>query len=414
MITRVRGTEDFLDLTLHNFVLEQAKKHFASYNFSQIETPILEHTALFKRSLGATTDVVSKEMYTLTTESGDELCLRPEATAPTMRAFLEAKIDQTPWKVFSYGPMFRHERPQKGRWRQFSQINIEAIGTAAISQDAQTIAMLDRFFGETLQLEDYILKLNFLGTRDDRENYNKALHTFLENISDQLCKTCLVRKESNILRVLDCKNETCIKLYQNAPKITDNLSSESQAQWAQLQELLAQLSVSFVLDPKLVRGLDYYNKTVFEFASPLLGAQDAFCGGGRYDTLATEIGAKEDYRSIGSAIGMGRLLLLCEHISDKLMLPEKPALHMIVPMSEAQQPLALLLAYELLGKGLCTDVVLEGGSIKSMMRRANKQGAKWVLVLGEQELQDGTVALKNMVTGEQEVVKQTDVLKHLR
>ncbi len=379
MITRVRGTEDILDLTLHNFVLEAAKKHFTAYNFSQIETPILEHTALFLRSLGAQTDVVTKEMYTLTTQSGDELCLRPEATAATMRAFIENNIEQTPWKVFSYGPMFRHERPQKGRWRQFSQINIEAIGTASIAQDAQIIAMLNRFFGEVLGIEEYILKLNFLGTRDDREAFQSALYDFLLSIADTICTTCQVRKDKNILRVLDCKNDTCIKLYKDAPKLTDHLSEDSRAQWQQLQELLSILSVSFIIEPRLVRGLDYYNKTVFEFSSPLLGAQDAFCGGGRYDSLATAIGAKQDYPAIGCAIGMGRLLLLCEQIKGTLMLPQPPALHMILPMEQAQNSLALLLAYEILDKGLCVDVELEGVSIRSMMLRTHTHGVQWIL-----------------------------------
>lgn len=409
MISRVRGTEDILDLHLHDFVLGVVKHHLATYNFSEIQTPILEHSSLFLRTLGTDTDVVSKEMYLLTTESGEQLCLRPEATASTMRAFLESKEQHVlPWKVFSYGPMFRHERPQKGRWRQFSQINIELIGTNALAQDAQCIAMLDALFHERFNLSNYMLRLNFLGVPEDRARHKELLYAFLEKNVAQLCDTCLVRKEKNILRVFDCKNPDCQELYQHAPMITDVLGSESQKEWEELQKMLTILSVNYVHDPRLVRGLDYYNKTVFEFSSPDLGAQSSFCGGGRYDSLATQLGSSIDYPSVGAAIGMGRLLMLVDGVKDSLSIPQLPKLSVIIPMSEAQHALALLLSHSLQTKGICVEVLFEG-SLKSMMNKAHKKNANYVLVIGDEEQALGTVNMKNMQTGERTVISQNDV-----
>jgi len=414
MISRVRGTEDLLDLKLHNFILCAMMQHLACYNFREIQTPVLEHTNLFLHSLGEATDVVTKEMYTFETSGGEKICLRPEATAPTTRAYLEAGITTSPWKVFSYGPMFRHERPQKGRWRQFSQVNIEVVNSNSIAEDVLLLKMLDRFFSEKLHLDNYVIKLNFLGSRDERAKFTRKLHEFLEGISTQICAACTTRKEKNVLRIFDCKNETCQQLYQKAPKLIDHLESESQAEWQRLCELLSMISVSFVHDPYLVRGLDYYNKTVFEFASSSaqLGSQNAFCGGGRYE-LASLLGGKTQVPSLGAAIGMGRLMLLAEEAADQLSLPQEPALHLILPMTQEQQPLALILAYELQARKLCTDILLEGSSMKSMMRKANKMGARYVLIIGEDEQQAGTVALKNMQTGESSTLKAGAVADYL-
>ena len=414
MIPKVRGTQDFLDLKLQSFVLDQAEKVLHNYNFVQIETPVLEHTKLFIHSLGEQTDVVSKEMYVFDTDSKkDSVCLRPEATASTIRAYIENKVEQKPWKVFSFGPMFRRERPQKGRWRQFDQFNIEVVNSASLMQDAHFIKMIDTFFSQALKLENYILKLNFLGCSDDRKKHREALNEFLENIKTDICETCLVRKNTNILRVFDCKNENCKKLYQNAPKLTDHLCSECDKEWKNLQETLSVLSVSFVHAPDLVRGLDYYNKTVFEFASSELGAQDAFCGGGRY-SLGKELGQKENIPSIGAAIGFGRLLLLVEKQLNKLSLPQEPALHVIIPMTEKQADLALIISDELQSNNLCNDVLFEFASMKSSMRKANKMGAKFVLIVGDDEQKNGTISVKNMQTSEVGSVKQAHLIEYLK
>lgn len=417
MITRVKGTHDFLDLSLFNFIVDQAKEHLTTYHFSEIRTPILEPLDLFKRSLGLYTDVVSKEMFVIQGQPDEQICLRPEATASTVRAFVENGIQQTPWKVFTYGQMYRHERPQKGRFREFNQINIEVIGSEPIAQDVQLIKMLDRFFHEKLNLNNYALLINFLGCFEDRVMYRALLKDFLDSPQAELiCENCVERKEKNILRVLDCKKPTCQRIYMDAPLLINNLCSTCDHEWHQLQEQLHLLSVSYAIKPNLVRGLDYYNKTVFEFTSDNLGAQSAFCGGGRYDQLVSQIGGKFDQPSIGAAMGIERLILLLEPMRDTLPLPlpQPPALHLILPMSKEQTALALLLADTLQAAHVCTDVMVEGDSIKNMMRKANKLGAAYALILGEQEQENKTVTVKNMVNGTEERIAQIDLVSYLK
>ena len=417
---RVKGTNDFLDLTLYNFVIDQVRKHLGIYCFNQIDTPILEHTELFKRTLGLHTDVVNKEMFLIKPHAGsgeekeeETLCLRPEITASMVRAFVDNGIQTTPWKVFIVGPCFRYERPQKGRFREFHQVSIEVVGSAPIAQDVQMIKMLDRLFHETLRFNNYALQINYLGCPADRAAYREKLKKFLDGQTG-LCENCMERKEKNIMRIFDCKVETCQKIYQNAPHIIDHLCKTCQEEWQKLQHDLELLSVTFVVQPALVRGLDYYNKTVFEFVSGGLGAQNTFCGGGRYDQLVTQIGGKQDQQSIGAAIGIERLLMLLEPYKDSLALPHPPKLHAILPLSEAQQTLGLLLADELQAVGLCTEVLLEGASIKSMMNRANKLGAAYALILGDEEQQKNQVTVKNMVTGTQEVISQAELVAYLQ
>jgi histidyl-tRNA synthetase len=416
MIQRIKGTQDWLDLSLFNFFIDQATRHLTGYNFTQIRTPILEPTELFKRSLGVATDVVGKEMFIIKSEiHADAICLRPEATASTMRAFLENGVQELPWKVFSWGPMFRYERPQKGRYREFHQITIENIGAESVSNDAQCIKMLDRFFHEKLKLDNYALLINYLGSYEDRAEYKNILKKFLySDAAANICDTCKERRDTNTLRVFDCKNPICQEIYLSAPKMIDHLSAESQLEWQTLQQELEFLSVSFVVNPKLVRGLDYYNKTVFEFVSNDLGAQNTFCGGGRYDALARELGAKHNVPSIGAAMGIERVLLLLETRKDLLPLPQAPKLIVIVPMTEAQKVLALLIADELQAHDLCVDVLLDGGSMKKLMGKANKMGASYAVIIGEDEQAVHEVMLKNMVAGTEERIKQAllaDALK---
>lgn len=416
MIQSIKGTQDWLDLTLFNFALKKISQQLNSYNYAQIRTAILEPIELFHRSLGTTTDVVSKEMFVIKSQHNEpeSICLRPEATASTVRAFLEHGITEIPWRVFSYGSMFRYERPQKGRFREFTQVTIENIGAVSISHDVQLLVMLDRLFAEQLMLDSYALVLNFLGSYDDRALYKTILKAFLDSPSAAgICQTCMTRKDANTLRVFDCKNPVCQQVYELAPKITDHLSKESQQEWQQLQEQLAMLSVSFTINPKLVRGLDYYNKTVFEFVSTNLGAQNAFCAGGRYDGLVQELGGKQLQPSLGAAIGIERLLILLEPIKDKLQIPQKEALTVIIPMSNAQVPLALLIADELHAHNKCTEVLLDGTSMKSMMRKANKLGATYAVIIGEDELQHHEVTLKYMTNSTEKRIKQTALLEHI-
>jgi len=417
MISRVKGTRDFLDLTLFNFIADQARAHFVRHNFTEIATPILEPMELFKRSLGAYTDVVSKEMFVIEPRGDDaeQICLRPEQTAPTIRAFIENGIQVTPWKVFTIGPMFRYERPQKGRYRQFNQINTEIVGTNSIAQDAQLIAMLDRFFHETLGINSYAILVNFLGCADDRTAYRTKLETFLKDNSaaQDLCGTCKARIETNIMRVFDCKSPKCQEILQRAPHITDNLCTPCTNEWQELQDVLPQLSVSFSFAPNLVRGLDYYNKTVFEFVSGDLGAQNAFCGGGRYE-LASLLGAREQLPSLGVGIGVERLMLLLEPLLNTLPLPQRPKLLAVLPLSPAQNVLAMLIADTLHAAGLAVDPLLDGGSVKSMMRSANRMGATYALIIGDEEQREGFITVKSMVDGAQEKVTQANLLAYFQ
>lgn len=418
MIPRVKGTQDFIDCTLFNFIIDSIKKHLTTYHFTEIQTPILESIDLFCRSLGLYTDVVSKEMFVIESRhegSEDRICLRPEGTAPTVRAFNEHRIELTPWKVFSYGPMFRYERPQKGRFRQFHQVTMEVIGSGAIAQDVQFIAMLDRFFHEILKINSYALVINFLGCSQDREQYLVTLKKFMDsdNIAQNICAQCKERKEHNIMRIFDCKNPQCQEMYKSAPYIADNLCDCCAQEWQELQKQLTLLSISHVYRPTLVRGLDYYNKTVFEFVSKNLGAQDTFCGGGRYNQLVAQLGGKQDQPAVGAAFGIERIMLLIEPLRDQLNIAHPPALHMIIPMTPDQHTLALLLADELRAHNICTDILFEG-SIKSMMKKANKFGAAYVLILGETEQENRTVMVKNMTTGTESAVAQVDLVATLK
>jgi histidyl-tRNA synthetase len=411
-ITKVRGTQDKLDLSLHNFLTDKIKAQMALYNYSQIETPIIEPQALICRSLGQETDVVTKEMFNVVASGDEKICLRPEATASTMRAYLESGISEKPWRVFSYGPMFRHERPQKGRWRQFDQFNIELINGSSIAHDAEFLLMLDQLFTEKLLVEDYVLSINFLGTLEERNNYKIKLVEFLNqnstgNEENSICQTCTERKTKNPLRALDCKSPVCQKIYESAPLLVDSLENKSSKEWEQIKDYLNILSVNFIENPRLVRGLDYYEGLVFEFSSENLGAQSAFCGGGRYE-LATAIGARERVPSLGAAIGLGRLLMLLEQNIKNLPIPQKPTLSVIIPVEEKQHGVALILAENLRENKKTVQVIFDNQKLQKMMKKANNIGAKFVLIIGEDEQASGNVTLKNMVTGDEQKISQSE------
>ena len=412
MYNRVKGTQDFLDLTLFNSIIDAAKKHLALYNFTEIATPILEPLDLFQRSLGVETDVVTKEMYVIESADEQKICLRPESTASCVRAFVNNHVSTTPWKVFLWGPMFRHERPQKGRYRQFHQLSMEIIGSHSILQDAHFIKMLDRFFSEVLKLDSYALHLNFLGCSADRAAYKEVLREFLAEHASVSCALCLTRKDKNILRVFDCKNEGCQAIYKKAPPLVECLCESCKEEWTTLKDNLEQLSVSYSYVPTLVRGLDYYDKTVFEFVAVGLGAQNTFCGGGRYNSLVKEIGAKEDYPSLGASIGIERVLLLLE--ADEQRMIAKPKVSVIIPLGNAQYPLALLVADELQAHSIAVEVFLENDSLKSMLRKANKMEAQYVLLLGDEEQKNKTVTVKHMATGDEKIIAHPQLVDYLK
>lgn len=412
MINKIKGTQDFIETSLFNFTINAIKSHLEKYNFTEIITPILEPTELYIHSLGTQTDIVKKQMYTFGEDN--KTCLRPEGTSSMVRAFVENHIEQVPWKVFEFAQCFRYERPQKGRYREFRQVSVEIIGSENIAQDAWLIKTLDTLFSDTFKLNTYALQLNFLGVPEDRKKYKTILYEFLSKNETQLCKTCLERKESNIMRVFDCKEESCQKIYLMAPKITDFLCASSAAEWQKLKQQLDLLSVSYNETPTLVRGLDYYNKTVFEFVSNDLGAQSAFCGGGRYDYLVTQAGGAHDQPSIGAGIGFDRLLLLLEPKRNQLALAQSHALTVIVPIEPEQNSLALLIADLLTQQGICTDILVDSTSVKSKMRKANKMGARWTIIIGPDEQKNQTAVLKNMLTGTEESVIQTVLINKIK
>lgn len=415
MIQRVKGTQDFIDCLLYDYIVTTTKKHLERYNFSEIQTPIIEPLELFVRALGSSTDVVGKEMFVIAQKEGadidDQICLRPEMTASTVRAFLNNTIESPIWNVFSHGPVFRYERPQKGRFRQFHQFNIEMIGPRAIGHDAELIALLDRLFTHQFLLDNYYLMINFLGCSQDRTAYKAILKNFLLSRKNDICQTCVHRTEKNTLRVFDCKQESCQAIYDTAPMMTDHLCQMCHAEWKTLQELLNLLSVCYTHNPKLVRGLDYYNGAAFEFASNALGAQSSFCGGGRYDGLITQFEPSKSVPALGAAFGIERLALLLEH--KKISLPPSKSLNVLIPIEPAQMQLALLFADQLRHEGVSIQLLLDG-SVKQMTKKADKMKAKHVLFLGSSEQESGTVAIKNMTTGTTETVKQVEAGKYLK
>jgi histidyl-tRNA synthetase len=408
-VTRVRGTEDLIDTRSLDVICKIISGHLKTYGFQEIRTPVLEKTELFVRAVGSDTDVVSKEMYTFESQSEGSICLRPELTAPIVRAYYEHAIGVTPWKVFQYGPAFRHERPQKGRLRQFFTYSIEIINALHVRNDVAAIVMFDRLF-KRLGIKDFVLQLNFLGVVQDRLNHRVALKDFLITHDASLCETCRARREKNVLRVFDCKNETCQNLYKNAPQLDAYLSDESRAEWNQIKNDLQLMCVNFILNPMLVRGLDYYNGVVFEFTSDSLGSQSTFCGGGRYD-LSESFGKKESLPSIGAGIGMERILMIMqaqENSSLSVTSAEKQIA--IIPMESAQELLALQLADKCNTHGLITYVIFDGVGIKQKMKRADKLSAQFVVVIGERELNSGVVAVKSMASGESSAVPISELV----
>jgi histidyl-tRNA synthetase len=421
MITRIKGTYDLFDTKALESLTHILRESVTRNGYQEVITPILEPLELFIRSLGDQTDVVSKEMYRavgsaagVQHEASAEVALRPELTASIMRAVVQEPPTRLPLKLFSIGPCFRYERPQKGRLRQFTQASIEVIGSLSIAQDALFIRMLDTLFMELLS-GGYVLVINFLGTPADRTAHRTALVQFLQTHEQQLCATCQTRMHTNPLRVFDCKNPDCQKLYEQAPVITNYLGADSRTRWTTLQELLHDLGVSYIIQPKLVRGLDYYTDTVFEFvATDGLGAQNTFCGGGRYERLALELGAREDLPSLGAGIGIERLLMLVQDRQQGKPATSERAGTCVIPLSTEQKPLALHVTVYLLQHGMMCDTLLDDQSIKSMFKYADARAFRFAIILGEQEQIDGTATVKDLLTGNQTAVKQADLVKYLQ
>lgn len=381
-----------------------ARELFGRYGYEELRTPIVEHTELFCRSIGTETDVVQKEMYTFPDRKDRSLTLRPEATAGVMRAYMGSGRygAEAVSKFFTYGPMFRYERPQKGRMRQFHQINCECLGARGAHTDAEIIGMLMAFL-QAVGIVDMELHLNSLGCAECRPQYRKTLYEYLISLDPTfLCEDCRRRLETNPLRVLDCKVPTCREHTEKAPRILDHNCPDCRTHFDTVLRLLDAAGQRYVLDPRLVRGLDYYCRTTFEVVSGSVGAQSSIAGGGRYDGLVQQLGGP-DVPGIGFACGMERLALVMPSLPSN-----RPDFHMVVMGDEALER-AFAMARLLRSKGFSGDFCHNGGGFKSQMRQAGKSGARFCLILGQDELTAGTIVVKDMDQGSQATVPQEDV-----
>jgi len=424
VIKAVRGTRDLLppDTAVWNFVESIAREVFRAYNFQEIRTPIFENTELFARGVGEETDIVAKEMYTwedrsrAASEKGQSLTLRPEATAGIVRAYIEHKLgDRGLNKLYCIGPMFRRERPQKGRYRQFYQIDAEVIGPASAgsdspARDAEVLEMLATLL-DRLGITEWNLQLNSVGCPNDRVAFNEALRNALEPVKDKMCADCQRRAVTNPLRVFDCKVPEDQPIIEKLPRISQFLDEGCRQHFAAVQAILTKVGVPFTLNDRLVRGLDYYTRTAFEFTHGALGAQNAILGGGRYDGLSEALGGPPA-PGIGFAIGEDRLVMsLQEKASDEKVLREPDAY--IAPMAGMNADAARL-ARELRRQDLIIELGDDSFRLKKSFEAASKTGAKYILIVGENEIQADAFALKNLASGEQVSVPRAQLAQRIR
>ncbi|MEQ9887663.1 histidine--tRNA ligase [Pectobacterium zantedeschiae] len=415
-IQAIRGMNDYLpaETALWQRIENSLKQVLSGYGYNEIRLPIVEQTPLFKRAIGEVTDVVEKEMYTFDDRNGDSLTLRPEGTAGCVRAGIEHGIlynqEQRLWYV---GPMFRYERPQKGRYRQFHQLGCEVFGLQGPDIDAELILMTARWW-RVLGIADHVkLELNSIGSLDARARYREALVAFLEQHKDQLDEDCLRRMYTNPLRVLDTKNPQIQALLNDAPVLTDYLDDESREHFESLGELLTQSGIPYTVNPRLVRGLDYYNRTVFEWVTTSLGAQGTVCAGGRYDGMVEQLGGHAT-PAVGFAMGLERLVLLVQSVNPDFKAQSGVDAYLI--SSGAGTQVAAMQLAEKLRDALPQLKLMTnygGGNFKKQFARADKWGARVALVLGENEVAAGQVVVKNLSNGEQDTLAQADVASRL-
>lgn len=412
VIKGIRGFKDILpgEVEKWQFVERKAREIFGLFGFAELRIPVLERTELFARSLGESTDIVGKEMYTFADRDGESITLRPEATTSIMRAYLEhgLYLKEPVGKYYFIGPMFRYERPQKGRFRQFHQIDAEILGVEEAPADAEILVMLMRYL-ESLGLKDLSFQINSLGCPTCRVPYKVEIQGFLRSKRDLLCADCQRRSETNPLRVFDCKQEACQSQLASAPVVLDFICNPCRDHFAQVERLLTEVKLPYTVNPHLVRGLDYYTRTAFEVIAHNLGAQNAVCGGGRYDKLAEDIGGPY-VPGIGFAIGMERLIML---LSTAKSYGRHPDIFLALIGQEAQQR-GFALAQELRQAGLWVELDYTGKSLKSQMRKADRAQCPYVGILGAEELQKGIIVLRNMISKEQEDVFLKDILPKLR
>ena len=399
---KIKGTEDVLpkDSYRWQFVEDVMRKESAAYGFKEIRTPVFEHTELFARGVGQTTDVVQKEMYTFDTKGGESVTLRPEGTAGAARAVLEHGLvnDSLPIKASYFVSCYRYEKPQAGRLREFHQFGLECYGTQSPVADAELICAAQSIF-DRLDIKQLRLEINSIGCPTCRAEYHKALKEYFYGYKDELCETCNSRLEKNPMRILDCKSPVCSKIAQGAPKITDYLCDECKEHFASVQKYLDAAGVEYTVNPTIVRGLDYYTKTVFEFVTDFIGAQGTVCGGGRYDGLIEELGGKH-LPSLGFAMGIERLLMLMDKQGIEISKPSTCDLYVAV-MGESASLKSFEIIKAVRSCGLIAETDVVGRGLRAQMKYADKIGAKFSMVLGDNEIEQGKAVIKNMSSGEQ-------------
>ena len=411
MFKKIPGTKDILpeEVSWWQKVEDISRDIFSIYNYQQIRPPIIEEAGLFNRSLGEFTEIVQKQMFVIKNKE-DLYALRPEGTASIVRAYLENNLDKTRGfiKLYCIGPMFRRERPQKGRLRQFHHIGAEAIGSRDAGLDVEIISLADRLL-RAYSIDGYKIKINSLGCEKDKKELSKILHKGLEDKLTRLCADCKTRFKQNILRILDCKKQACLEVINKLDIQDKHLCLECKTHFTKVKDGLDALKIGYLINPQLVRGLDYYTRTIFEITHKDLGAQDAIGAGGRYDNLVKELGGP-DMGAIGFAFGIERLFLVS---SIKYQVSSQNLVYLITMGNEAKiQGLKLL--ERLRKNGITADTDYENKSLKGALRAADDAGARFVLIVGEDELKKNVVTLKDMRSGEQREIKQEDLIKELK
>lgn len=403
LITKaIKGTKDVLPKDVHknqyieSTVIDTAEK----FGYKEIRTPVFEHTELFQRGVGDTTDVVQKEMYTFDDKGGRSITLRPEGTAGAVRSFLENGLcnEAMPQKVCYLTSCYRYEKPQAGRLREFHQFGVECFGTESPLADAEIIALAKSVF-DNLGVKDLSLEINSIGCPTCRADYHKALKDYFWTKKDDLCATCNDRLERNPMRILDCKSPVCSEIAAGAPVVTDYLCDECKEHFEKVQQYLTTQNIEYKINPRIVRGLDYYTKTVFEFVSSSIGAQGTVCGGGRYDGLVEELGGQHT-PSLGFGMGLERLMLLMDAQGCEFPPAEAPDLF-VVAMGEKATLKAIEIVKDMRDEGFAALLDLNQRSLRAQMKYADKLGAKFNIVLGDNEVESGTAKIKNMLTGEE-------------
>lgn len=403
LITKaIKGTKDVLpnDVYKNQYIEATCLGVAEQFGFKEIRTPVFEHTELFQRGVGDTTDVVQKEMYTFDDKGGRSITLRPEGTAGAVRSYLENGLcnEALPQKVCYNISCYRYEKPQAGRLREFHQFGVECFGSASPLADAEIIALAKTIF-DNLEVKELSLEINSIGCPTCRAEYHKALKEYFSARKDELCDTCKDRLERNPMRILDCKSPVCSEIAKDAPVMLDYLCDECREHFDKVQEYLKAQDIAFNINPKIVRGLDYYTKTVFEFVSSSIGAQGTVCGGGRYDGLVEELGGQKT-ASLGFAMGLERLMLLMEAQNCPFPEPQTADLF-IVALGDKAVLKALEISKDMRAEGFGCLMDLNRRSVRAQMKYADKLGAKFNLVIGDNEVESGCAKLKNMATGEE-------------